>query len=240
MVPTTSDSRRQSIARELTLRERARRSGSAGVLQGDASDTVDGTEGNERLTAATGALLIVLLAALGITIINLRLLIWEHLFLGLVLLGPVAIKLVSTGYRFLRYYTGNPVYVRKGPPPLLLRLLGPGVVLTTVLVFVSGAVLLFAGPSSRDTWFSVHKLSFIAWLAFMGVHVLGHLPSLPKALRGDYATRKGKPDYLAGRDGRVIALAGALVAGLVVAIILIPDFAGWTHSTAWIHHHHDG
>jgi hypothetical protein len=71
------------------------------------------------------------------------------------------------------------VYVRKGPPPLLLRLLGPGVVLTTALVFVSGVVLLFAGPSSRDTWFPVHKLSFIAWLAFTGVHVLGHLPACP-------------------------------------------------------------
>jgi hypothetical protein len=82
------------------------------VLQGDASEAVDGTEANERLTAATGAAVILLLTVLGVTIINLRLLIWEHLFIGLVLIPPVVVKLASTGYRFMRYYTGNPVYAR--------------------------------------------------------------------------------------------------------------------------------
>jgi hypothetical protein len=240
MVPSASDSRRESLTPELVMRQRARRPAGAGILHGDARETVDATEGNERLTAATGAALIVLLAVLGVTIVNLRLLIWEHLFVGLALMGPVAIKLVSTGYRFARYYTGSQVYVRKGPPPVLLRMIGPVVVFTTLVVFASGVALLFGGPASRNTWLPVHKLSFIAWLAFMGVHVLGHLPSLPKALRGDYATRKGTPGYLPGRDGRVLALAGALVAGLVLAIVLIPDFASWTQSTAWIHHHHDG
>jgi hypothetical protein len=67
------------------------------------------------LTAGIGAALIVLLAALGVTIIRLRPLIWEHLFIGLLLIGPVVVKLVSTGYRFIRYYAGNAVYVRKGP-----------------------------------------------------------------------------------------------------------------------------
>jgi hypothetical protein len=229
---TTSDSAH-------AFRQHGRPSAPNRVLQGDADDTVDGTEGNERLTAATGATLIVLLAILGVTIVDLRLLIWEHLFIGLALFGPVVAKLASTGYRFVRYYAGNAVYVRKGPPPMLLRALGPVVVLTTLVVFASGVALLGGGPSSRDTWLPIHKLSFIAWLAFMAVHVLGHLPSLPKALRGDYATRKGSPGYLPGRDGRVIALAGALVAGLVLAIVLIPDFASWTHSTAWLHHHHN-
>jgi hypothetical protein len=212
----------------------------ARVLQGDAADTVDGTEANERLTAAGGAVLLVLLAALGVTILNLRMLIWEHLFLGMALIGPVVIKLISTGYRFVRYYAGDGVYVRKGPPPIVLRAIGPVVVLSTLVVFASGVVLLFAGPSSRGTFFPIHKLSFIAWLAFMALHVLGHLPSLPKSLRGDYATRKGMPGYLPGRDGRVIALAGALVAGLVVAIVVIPDFGAWTSSHAWLGHHHHG
>ncbi|MGZ4175234.1 MAG: hypothetical protein ACXVUX_03315, partial [Solirubrobacteraceae bacterium] len=60
-----------------------------------------GTEGNERLTVLTGALLIVLLAVLGITIVRIGQLLWLHLFLGLVLIGPVALKLASTGYRFM-------------------------------------------------------------------------------------------------------------------------------------------
>jgi len=72
-----------------------------------------GTEGNERLTVLTGLLLIVLLAVLGVTIIRIGQLLWLHLFLGLVLLGPVALKLGSTGYRFARYYTSDPAYREK-------------------------------------------------------------------------------------------------------------------------------
>jgi hypothetical protein len=209
-----------------------------GVLQGDGRDTVDETEGNERLTAATGVALVLMLAAVGVTIINLRLLVWEHLFIGLLVIPPVALKLATTGYRFVRYYTGALPYVRKGPPPLILRGIGPLLVITTLLVLVSGVALLAGGPSSRGTFFPMHKLSFIVWLALFGVHILGHLPSLPKAVRGDYATRPDLPGYLPGRGGRVIALAGVVAAGLVLAIVLIPGFAAWTNSHAWIHHHH--
>ena len=63
-----------------------------------------GTDGNELLTSMTGAVLIVLLAVLGITILRIHQLIWLHLFLGLVLIGPITIKMASTGYRFARYY----------------------------------------------------------------------------------------------------------------------------------------
>src|SRR5438309_2237416 len=85
-----------------------------------------GTEGNARLTAATAAALIVLLAMLGVTILHLRnTLLWLHLFLGLALIGPVALKLASTGYRFVRYYTHNRAYGLKGPPLAALRALAP-------------------------------------------------------------------------------------------------------------------
>ena len=49
-----------------------------------------------------------------------------HMFIGLVLIGPVALKLASTGYRFVRYYTGAPVYVAKGPPAARAARPGPG------------------------------------------------------------------------------------------------------------------
>jgi hypothetical protein len=208
------------------------------LLHGDGSESVDETEGNERLTAATGVALILILAALGVTVIDLQPLIWEHLFIGLLVIPPVALKLATTGYRFLRYYTGNRPYMRKGPPPILLRLMGPFVVATSLLVLASGVVLLATGPSARGTWFPIHKVSFIVWLGFIGVHILGHLPSLPEALKGDFAARPNTPAYLPGRGGRVITLAGVIVAGLVLAIVLIPDFAAWTTSHAWIHHHH--
>src|SRR6266700_2655738 len=40
-----------------------------------------------------------------------------HMFVGLLLIPPVALKLASTGYRFVRYYTASPAYRRKAPPP---------------------------------------------------------------------------------------------------------------------------
>lgn len=201
---------------------------------------LSGTEGNERLTAANGGALLVMLAALGVTIIRLRPLIWEHLFIGLVLIPPVVLKLTTAGYRFTRYYTGDSLYRVKGPPPLLLRLVGPLVVVTTLLVLGSGLALLIGGTSARSTFFPIHKVTFFVWLAVIVVHVLGHLPSLAKSLRGDYATRRDLPGYIPGRDGRVIALTGAVVAGIVLGIVLIPDFTAWTssHAAALVHHHH--
>jgi hypothetical protein len=56
--------------------------------------------------------------------------------------------------------------------------------------------------------------------SFTALHVLGHLPELARNLRA----------------GRSIALAGALVGRLVLAIVLIPDFGSWTHHPAGLYH----
>ncbi|MGA2162872.1 MAG: hypothetical protein ABSH36_00205 [Solirubrobacteraceae bacterium] len=210
-----------------------------------------GSDGNERLTVLTGIVLLVLLAALGVTILRIGPLIWEHLFIGLLLLGPVALKLGSTGYRFVRYYTHDSVYRRKGPPPPYLRLLGPLVALSTVVVFASGVALLLLGPGSRSTLLLVHKASFFVWLAATAVHVLGHLPEVTQALNGGRELRLAvlsevadgiaqRPrraagttssaaahDLREGRGGRALALTGALFAGLVLALLLIPEYGPW-------------
>jgi hypothetical protein len=195
-----------------------------------------GSEGNERLTAATGAVLIALLAVIGITLLRLRPLLSVHLFVGLLLIPPVLLKLASTGYRFVRYYTHNPVYRRKGPPPMVLRMIAPMVVVSTVIVFASGVALLFVGPSSRDTLLPIHKVSFIVWSAFFVLHVLGHLLELPRALRGDYSPAARLTGDVTGRSGRVLSLAGVLVGGVVLAILLIPQFGPWLHASSFHHH----
>lgn len=194
-----------------------------------------GIHGNEELTARTGVLLLVLFAVLGVTILRIRQLIWLHLFLGFVLLGPVLLKLASTGYRFTRYYARSAVYMAKGPPHLAMRAMGPVVVLSTAIVFVSGIVLMFLGPSRRSTALLIHKASFIVWLALMGLHVLGHLPSLGPALRatGSAASRATGP----GSAGRWLALAGAIVGGVVLAIFLIGHFGAWTAPGAFPREH---
>ncbi len=199
--------------------------------------TGGGTTGNERLTTAVAAALLVLLAMLGLTILRIHGLLSEHLFLGMLLIPPVALKLSSTGYRFVRYYTADPQYRRKGPPPPALRMLAPLVVLSTIVVFASGVALLFAGPSSRSTLFPIHKVSFFAWLALMALHVLGHLPAMPAALRADYSRNRELSSDVTGRAGRILALAGALVAGLVLAVLVIPQFGPWLHDSGLLRHH---
>ncbi len=197
---------------------------------------VGGTTGNERLTTATGAMLFVLLAALGLTIVRIHGLLSEHLFIGMLLIPPVLLKMSSTGYRFIRYYTADPQYRRKGPPVLALRVIAPMVVLSTVVVFASGVVLLLAGPSSRSTVFPIHKVSFFVWLAFTALHVLGHLPAMPQVLRADYGSDARISGDVTGRAGRTLALSGALVAGVVLAILCIPDFGPWIHGIGLFHH----
>jgi hypothetical protein len=147
------------------------------------------------------------------------------------------LKMASTGYRFALYYAGNWSYRRKGPPELALRLMAPAVVVSTVVVFVTGIMLLIQGPRGRGQLVEIHKVSFIVWLVFTAMHVLGHLQAMPGSLR---AARRVESSAIPhpGGAGRWIALVTALAAGLVLAMVLIPDFAAWTARGAFPHHHH--
>lgn len=191
--------------------------------------TGGGVDGNERLTAATGVLLVALLAALGLTILRIGPLISEHLFIGLLLIPPIALKLGSTGYRFVRYYTSDPVYRERGAPPAALRMMAPIVVLTSLAVFATGVALLATGPDGTGTLRGLHKASFVAWIAFTSLHVLGHLPDVQKTFLTKHEGRVEYNDLAAGRAGRTIALVGALLGGAVLAIVLIPHFGAWSH-----------
>lgn len=195
-----------------------------------------GPDGNEQLTATVGVVLLVLFAILGVSIIRIGQLLWLHLFLGVILAGPVAIKLASTGYRFTRYYTGNAVYKRKGPPHPVLRALGPLVILTTLAVFLTGLLLLVDGPSASGTLRMLHKLSFFAWLAVIAIHVLGHLAELPQSLRAVSRTR-GRKSNRPGDRGRAIAIIGSIAAGLVLALLFSTEIHSWTSSGLHSFHH---
>jgi hypothetical protein len=61
-----------------------------------------------------------------------------HIFRGLPLLPVVALKLAATGWRFVRYYTRNLAYRRRGPPQILLRALAPLLVASTPVLFGTG------------------------------------------------------------------------------------------------------
>jgi hypothetical protein len=189
-------------------------------------------EGNERLTGANAVVLLVLLAAEGVTIPFVRQWMTLHVFLGLLLIPPVLLKLASTGWRFSRYYSRDAEYVRRGPPHPFLRLLvAPLTVASTAVLFGTGVALVLTQP--RDGWIiGLHKASFVVWFGAMGVHVLAHVFKLPGLVRSDYA-RDSPGSYL-----RRLTVAAAIVAGVVLAIAALPTAHNWAHWAAH-HHHHD-
>jgi hypothetical protein len=134
-----------------------------------------------------------------------------------------------------------------------------------VIVFLSGVVLLFIGPSSslRSEVFLIHKAGFIAWITVTAVHVLGHLPEVLRFLRISNDSRMemiavrsahagarapAEPSLsvsgrLPGGTGRWLSIVTALGLGLVLAAVLIPQFGSWTGAAGAAvlnHHHHSG
>ena len=164
-----------------------------------------------------------LLAAEGVTILRLGRLLTLHFFIGMLLVGPVALKAGSTIYRFARYYAGSAPYRRKGPPAPLLRLLGPVVMITSLTVLGTGVMLAIMGPSGAGTWLFLHRASFILWFGAMTVHVLAYLPRLP----GLVAAESRGAAVLGGRGVRLSLLLASLVAGLVIAMLTVHLAGPW-------------
>jgi hypothetical protein len=188
-----------------------------------------GAEGNERLTAATGAVLLLLLAAEGVTILQIHRLLTAHFFIGMLLLGPVALKAASTCYRFVRFYTGAPDYRKKGPPAPLLRLLGPFVLATSLGVLGTGVVLAFTGPRAGP-WLFLHKATFVLWFGVMAVHVLAYAWRLPGLIGPDLRVVAGPSrtrQVLAGRPARWLLLAASIIGGLIIAVLTLHLAGPW-------------
>ncbi|HTJ66370.1 MAG TPA: hypothetical protein VL551_02460 [Actinospica sp.] len=185
----------------------------------ESPERLGGPEGNERLTALTGVVLLVLFAAEGFTLLRLGRLLYWHYAIGFLLIGPVCLKIASTVYRFSRYYTRNEPYVRKGPPHPLLRLIGPFIVLSTIAVLGTGVLLAVQHTSQTILGFQIvflHKLSFVGWAALMTVHVLAYLPRLPRLLAADAAPGRAAR-AVGGRGLRYALLVLALGAGVILA-----------------------
>jgi hypothetical protein len=116
--------------------------------------------------------------------------------------------------------------VRKGPPPAALRLLAPGVVLTTLALFGTGIALLFAGPPSSTLIFA-HKASFIAWIALMALHVLGHLLELPGLASADWRRHGPREARLAGAGMRAGLVSAAIGIGVALGFFALSAGSAW-------------
>jgi hypothetical protein len=189
--------------------------------------------GNERLTAMTGAVLLVLFVAECLTLLNLGRLLTLHFFLGMLLLGPVSLKVGSVLWRFTRYYTGSAAYVRRGPPGPLQRVTGPFVVLTTLAVLGTGIMLLVEGSGpGGGPWIQLHHMAFLLWALVILIHLASYVPRLPRILSGQPAERART--VLAARTTRWLLLCGSLALGLGLAFATYHLSAQWGGSGSLI------
>jgi hypothetical protein len=121
-------------------------------------------------------------------------------------------KAASTGWRMLRYYRHAEEYVLRGPPHVALRVLvSPVLVLSTLVLFATGVVLLVRGEI-QGTMVGLHKASFIVWIGAAGIHVLVHALELPRALRR----------RLPGLATRIAVVAVTVTAGALLAVETLP------------------
>jgi hypothetical protein len=187
-----------------------------------AAITTSNATGNARLTSIAGAVLFMLLAAEGVTIIRVNSHLGAHMFIGMILVPVVALKMLSTGYRFIRYYTGDADYVAKGAPRSVLRIAGPFVVVLTIAVLATGIALGIAGPRHHEL-LQLHKASFVLWFVAMTIHVLGHLLETPRLALADWTAAP----VVAGRVTRVLLIVVALIGGLALAFATRSWSAQW-------------
>ena len=197
------------------------------------SGRTGGPAGNARLTAWLGLLLLVAFVVECVTLLRLGQLIQIHIVVGVLLVSLVIAKTATTGWRIVRYYLGDPHYREAGPPPLLLRLLGPIVVLGGLAVLGTGLALIALGESARSALFTVvgfrvdavalHQAAFVVWLVVTVPHTLARLVPAWQLALGRRRSR------LAGGWSRGVALAAVVAIGAVVAVPVLGEAGEWLH-----------
>jgi hypothetical protein len=206
-----------------------------------------GPAGNARLTAWVGAVLLVLFAVEVITLLSLGQLITVHIAVGAMLVPLAMLKTATTGWRIVRYYTGNESYRVAGPPPLVLRVVGPFVILGAIAVLGTGLALIPLGQHAVTPFVSVagfsvnaitlHKAAFVFWLAVTALHVLTRLVTALELVRPTPADTR-----VSGRRARLAVVSVATGVGLVAGLGVLHYSSAWTSHrvNAEVHQHHDG
>jgi hypothetical protein len=179
-----------------------------------------GVEANARLTGYAAVVLLIPLAVEIAT--GVRPGLEAHALIGFLLVPPVLLKLGSVGYRFARYYTGDASYRASGPPDLLMRLMGPALVVATIALFVTGIELWLFGFAYGDEWLVWHKASFVLWFLVMTVHVAAYVRRAPSLALAD------SQDRLQGSFARRSLVVGSLLFGVALAMAMLPFTSPFT------------
>jgi hypothetical protein len=157
-----------------------------------------------------------------------------HVFVGLALIPLIALKLATTGWRFVRYYTRSRAYVAEGPPQAAMRLLAPLLVVATVVLFGSGVAMGLLHGHALQIARRLHGPASVIWLLLLGLHVLVYLRQALRSTADD--VRPDDPVPVRGKTARRYALATAVVCGLVLGSALVPAQHRWVNVR---HDHND-
>ncbi|HVH62028.1 MAG TPA: hypothetical protein VNA65_00345 [Candidatus Dormibacteraeota bacterium] len=171
-----------------------------------------GVEANARLTSYVGLVLTVLLAVEFISGLAIRKSLSTHVLVGLLAVPPLALKLGSVGYRFVRYYAGEPRYRAAGAPALGMRLLAPLLVLLTAVVFISGLELWFFGYRFGVFWIPLHHGSAYLWFVIVAAHVINYMRRALNLTAADWK------DHLQGALTRQSLVVASLILGAALII----------------------
>jgi hypothetical protein len=106
---------------------------------------------------------------------------------------------------------------------LVLRLLGPFVIATSLAVLSTGVALAAVGPGS-GSWLFLHKASFVLWFGAMTLHVLAHIWRLPRIL---LSPDRRPAISLTGGATRWLLVAASLACGLVIALLAVHLAGPW-------------
>ena len=184
-------------------------------------------EGNSRLTAMLGDLILPLFVVAFITALQAKSgLLTVHVAVGLVLGGLVGVKLASVTYRMAAYYRGVAVYRKRGRPANYLRLLGGSLGVLCVMLFGSGVVLLMGPSSLHSSALAVHKATGYLTVVAIVLHLIAHLRSALAIGTGDLRRRALS---VPGARARWSLLASTLAIGAVIAVLLTSHASTYAH-----------
>src|SRR5439155_17476230 len=110
-------------------------------------------------------------------------------------------------------------------PHPALRVLAPLLVAMILVVVGSGIGLLVTGPTQAGHLVAIHNISALVLLPLIAIHAFAHIRPVPRLVADDW--REQSAERAPGRGRRLGANLGALMAGAIAAILLLPAAAPW-------------
>ncbi len=170
-----------------------------------------------------------------VTLLDVRGLVSWHVVIGVLLVPPALLKTAVNGWRMLRYYARGRTYRAAGPPIVLLRILGPFVVLATLALLGSGLTLIALGEQrSRSSaipllgdWVSLHQAMFVFFDVVAGLHVLARLVPALMLVSGRRKEHPAAAGPVPGRTARVAVLVLTVAVAAVTAALVLPAASSW-------------